>query len=298
VASPCPTLNTVNHPRTFERFVGVDLGGGKGKTTAIAVLRRDFDPGEHVLVERLEPRRGHVPLFDAALLEEIRAAGPKSLLAVDAPLTLTACLRCTLATCPGEAACVDPTVITMRQLTNDLPEDRNSRRGKPVFTPYTQRATEIYLQQKRGLMPRETLGQGMGPLTARAAHLVKALGDTHRLDENLIEVYPKATIAWLPRLKGVRSDRSAQLESIYKRDHEEQQTRALILEALSDVLRFGPGIWREECVRSDHLFDAVMCALTGYFWAVEGWEKPTDLGELPRADGWIWAPPPGNGSPA
>ena len=295
MGAPCSTLEAVK-PRTFERFVGVDLGGGKGKNTAIAVLRRDFDPGEHLVVEHLEPRRGHAPLFDAALLAEIRAAGPRSLLAIDAPLTLTACLRCTLASCPGESACVDPAVVTMRKLTQDAPEDRHSRRGKPVFTPYTQRATEIYLQQKRGMVPRETLGQGMGPLTARAAHLVKALGDTHRLDENMIEVYPKATIAWLPMLRGVRSDRSAQLESIYKRDHEEQQTRALILENLSNVLRFGPGIWREECVRSDHLFDAVMCALTGYFWAVEGWEKPSELEGLPPGDGWIWAPPPAGSS--
>ena len=29
-------------------------------------------------------------------------------------------------------------------------------------------------------------------------------------------------------------------------------------------LSFAPGVWREECVQSDHAFDAIICAYTGY----------------------------------
>ena len=48
-----------------------------------------------------------------------------------------------------------------------------------------------------GIAAREGLGQGTGPLAARAAHLVRALADRFTLNENLIEVYPKATLVAL-----------------------------------------------------------------------------------------------------
>src|SRR5439155_14831505 len=97
--------------------------------------------------------------------------------------------------CPGRDSCVDPAVIEMRRLYGAVdPASRASRRGKPPLTPYTQRATEVYLHRRRGIQPRETLGQGMGPLTARAAHLLRALADRFRLHENVIEVYPRATL--------------------------------------------------------------------------------------------------------
>ena len=44
---------------SFERFIGVDLGGGKGKKTALAVLERRDDG---VAVVGLLPRSGDVPL--------------------------------------------------------------------------------------------------------------------------------------------------------------------------------------------------------------------------------------------
>lgn len=275
--------------RRFARYVGVDLGGGKGKTTAVALLRPPPHPGAPLVIERLEPRRGVEPLFDDNLLPWLRELGPEALLAVDAPLTLPACLRCQVPVCPGLAACVDPSVAVMRALTGD--GSAQARRSKPAFTPYTQRATEVYLHHRHGLVPRETLGQGMGPLTARAQHLVRALGDTHRVGENLIEVYPRATLRWLPQLSRLRAERATELSRRYKKHVDERETRVRILDELSAYVEFSPGIWREECVRSDHHFDAVICALTGYLWAAEAWQLPPEVRELPHADGWIWTPP-------
>ena len=46
---------------------------------------------------------------------------------------------------------------------------------------------------------------------------------------------------------------------------------------------------REEVLRNDHCFDALLSAYTAYLWARDGWDKPEDVQGL-EADGWIWAP--------
>jgi hypothetical protein len=279
--------------RKFNHVLGIDLGGGKGKKTALATLRVD---GSAATVVDIAPRSGAVPFYDPTLLETIRAYGDETLLCIDAPLTLPPCLRCTVPVCPGQDVCVDPSVVEMRALAAEAAEtrhaddpfprmSRDTRRGKPSITPYTQRSTEVYLAANVGIAAREGLGQGTGPLAARAAHLVRALADRFTLNENLIEAYPKATLVALG------------LGTPFKKHMRERETRARILESLSDELRFGPGVWRERCIQSDHLFEAVICAFTGFLWARDGWELPaTASGRDPAErlrDGWIWTPPVG-----
>ena len=259
--------------RTFKRFLGVDLGGGKGKKTALALLEIGCGPG--VTAVELVPRAGAVPLYDAALIDTIRTLGTDAVVCVDAPLTLPPCLRCNVPVCPGQDACVDPTVVEMKRLCPPSPANRDARRGKPSVTPYTQRATEVYLHKRRGVLPRETLGQGMGPLTARAAHLLRALADRFHLNQNLIEVYPRATLELLGFCQPYKKNVDRRIE---------------ILARLPDLV-FGPGVWREECRKSDHLFDAIVCAYTGYLWARQGWSLPDDASEMMLRDGWIWVPP-------
>ncbi len=257
----------------FERFLGVDLGGGKGKKTAVAVLERREDG---IAVVALLPRSGDAPLYDAGLIEELRSRASGALLCVDAPLTLPPCLRCAEQVCPGQDRCVDPAVVEMRRLAGSaLVPSRDHRRGKPAVTPYTQRVTEVYLRERRAVIPRETLGQGMGPLTARASHLLRALAGHFRLDDNAIEVYPKATLALL------------QLSDPYKK---QADARLRLLERMQG-LSFAPGVWREECVQSDHAFDAIVCAYTGYLYARDDWQLPAGCAVNPSRDGWIWVPP-------
>jgi hypothetical protein len=276
------TLRNSVKPRHFNHVVGVDLGGGKGKKTALATLR--VDTAGATVVE-IAPREGERPFYDTTLVETIRQFGEDTLLCLDAPLTLPPCLRCTVPVCPGQTACVDPAVVAMRAIVAEAAEadpelsgGRNGRRGKPPVTPYTQRATEVYLAHRLGIVPREALGQGTGPLAARAAHLSRALADRFTLNETLLEVYPKGTLAALGFTKP------------YKKHLHERETRAHILEQLSGDLRFGPGVWRELCVQSDHLFEAVVCAYTGYLWARDAWTAPAAHEGL-VAGGWIWTPP-------
>lgn len=256
----------------FTRFIGVDLGGGRGKKTALAVLERS---PEGVTVTRLAPRAKEAPLYDKALIATIRSYADGAVVCVDAPLTLPPCLRCTEPVCPGQEACIDAEVIAMRALATVDPADkRDHRRGKPVITPYTQRATDLYLR-KRGLLARETLGQGMGPLAARAAHLTRALAPAFRLNENLVEVYPRATLD----LIGFREPYKKRVDR-----------RIDILAALPD-LTFGPGVWREQCRQSDHVFDAVLCAYTGYLRDRDGWQISALAADQIDPQGWIWVPP-------
>jgi predicted nuclease with RNAse H fold len=296
--------------RKFGTFLGVDLGGGKGKTTAVARLRVGSNDGEPLqVVEVGTARGGRDPWYDEILLDYLGPYATDAVLAIDAPLTTTACVRCRETVCPGMAACVDPAVVWFRTAGSELvalsrPEERDqvvavpaggrARHApvpagpppvKPHTTPYTQRATEVVLHRQQGIMPRETLGQGMGPLTARAAHLTRALARFgYQLNQNLLEVYPKATIT---KLWGAEAARN------YKRRAGTWEERARILESLADELEFAPEsrMARETCLQNDHCFDAVICAYTAYLWARDGWTMPEAHRDVFSVDGWIWAPP-------
>jgi predicted nuclease with RNAse H fold len=274
-----PLVATRTMEKAFTRFIGVDLGGGKGKKTALAVLERTRDG---VTVTQLCPRAKEAPLYDDALISALLSRAENSVVCVDAPLTLPPCLRCTEPVCPGQRACVDAEVLTMRGFaTPDPGTGRDLRRGKPVVTPYTQRATDLYLRS-RGIRARETLGQAMGPVAARAAHLVRALGQRFRLNHNLVEVFPKATL----ELLGFREPYKKRVDR-----------RIDILASLRD-LSFGPGVWREQCRQSDHIFDAVVCAYTGYLRTRDSWQISATGCDPVDPRGWIWVPPEATQAPA
>lgn len=252
------------------RFIGIDLGGGKGKKTALAVLDRTQDG---VTVVELHPRRDEDPLYDGSLIATLRSIGQGAVVCIDAPLTLPPCVRCQVP-CPGQQNCIDPEVAVLRSLSAP-PAVSSGKARKPSITPYTQRATEAYLLHRRGIMAREALGQGMGPLTARACFLVRALAGDFRLHADLIEVFPRATL----ELLGFRTPYKKRVD-----------TRIEILARLRD-LSFAPGVWREECRQSDHIFDAVLCAYTGYLRWRDGWQAWSEATALPQEAGWIWVPP-------
>ena len=98
--------------RAFSRFVGVDLGGGRGKTTAIAEVRSGAAGAEVIEVATRSSRQ---PWTDDTLVNRL-AEGDSSgrVIAIDAPLTQTACGRCERPVCPGMEACADPTVVWLR----------------------------------------------------------------------------------------------------------------------------------------------------------------------------------------
>ena len=312
---------------SFRRFIGVSLGGGRGKTTAVARVELHED-GTYVLVEaRVKgEHRGGGPadvtpgsFRDGPLQDYIRAhLDDETVVAMDAPLTLPPCIRCALA-CPGVEACEVPVVQWMRRHGAPLSIHRGRRdAGKPHVTPYTQRATEILLEHAT-LQPREALGQGMGPLAARAAFLRRAMSPQLRLHENLIEVHPRATVTRLFGKEVERATRHGALEDVWRH-------RKTVLANLVVPLEFRQ-VWPELVVRNAHVFASVVGAVSASLWAAQGWRGPGDLlegveraspgdaaegatrgqpgakrgqalipaiehlGDLWREDGWIWTPP-------
>jgi len=265
--------------RHFNRVVGIDLGGGKGKHTAVAI--GEVTPTGLEIQHYGTRGAGGLPYYDHVLCDLLAAQPPRTLVAMGAPLGLPACVRCTLARCPGISACADPAVKWMVGQGVALERTHRPRapRNKPLITPYTQRVCEILLRCQKNILPRETLGQGMGPLTARAHHLSKAVAPRYRLGESLIEVYPKATIHQLAGSETARH---------YKRHPSTWALRAGLLEQWAGSLEFAT--WREESLRCDHSFDAVVCAYTGYLWATCGWILPDDYSEIAAVEGWIWIP--------
>jgi hypothetical protein len=288
----------------YTTFVGVDLGGAKGKSTAVARLRRvDGEPGV-IAVDEVRTRfRGAEPWGDDALVDYVTSLGDGVVVAIDAPLTVPACVRCVRPACPGYQACEDPATVWLRTAGAELREqamaaDRDRIAAVPAgavasapppstaraMAPYTHRCTEVFLHFGRDLVPRENLSQATSPIAARAAHLRRVLASHgFALHENLLEVSPRVTVH---ALFGSRRARG------YKRDADPWQTRAAIVEELGERLRFSPSsrLAREEVLRNDHCFDALLAGYTAYLWALEGWTMP----EGPFAeDGWIVAPPAG-----
>jgi predicted nuclease with RNAse H fold len=276
--------------RAFSRFVGVDLGGGRGKTTAVAELR--MGPSGAEVIE-VATRAGRLPWTDDTLIGRLAVPDPERVIAVDAPLTTPACGRCDRPVCPGTEACVEPAVVWLRTEGRGLVQKvaaesvGGGRRARPQhaaqarLAPYTHRATDVVMTYQRGRLPVSSLGTATHTITARASQLRRRLsGAGYQLHGNLLEVSPAATIA---ALCGVREARG------YKRDADPWRTRALVLEQFAD-LSFAPQsrMAREDVLRNDHCFDAVISAYTAYLWARDGWELPPG----PFAeDGWIFAPP-------
>jgi hypothetical protein len=288
--------------RRFSTFVGIDLGGARGKTTAVARLA-SVEGG--VTVQEVTTRhQGGEPWHDAALLDYLSNLGQPAVVAINAPLTVPACVRCTLPACPGRDACADPAVqwlyregaaLVDEALESDgdriavIPSSHGYRgfssvpptRSRPRIEPYMHRAAEVALHYGRGLLPRDALGAGTGPIAARAGHLRRLLASRgFELHRDLLEVSSRATVQ---ALFGAQKARG------YKRDADPWRTRAEIIEELGD-LGFAPSsrLAKEDVLRNDHCFEALLSGYTAYLWARDGWSLPSDVFAV---DGWIWVPP-------
>ena len=151
---------------------------------------------------------------------------------------------------------------------------------KPKYTPYTQRALGGAAARGSQNPAARDARPGHGPADGarRVPDRARSV-DTHRLDENLIEVYPKATLTQLfarAHRGRATSDRATR-----------RRRGCEILNALDDLASHRAR-GASTGLANDHKFDAVICAYTAYLWSRGACLEPTNA--TVRDDGWIWFP--------
>ena len=162
-------------------------------------------------------------------------------------------------------------------------QHRKHIRRKPrtkLFTPYTQRAAEIYLSTElaEGVYPLETLGANIAPLTARAHFLIRRLPAKIKT----IEVYPKLSVLRVG--EGMKISKSHL--NHYKHQIGGDESRQIILQNF--VKRDLVFIYQQDflkLIENMNSFDAFFSAFTGFLKFKGQCEAPPK--DFPKAEGWI-----------
>lgn len=259
------------------RFIGIDLSGGKNDRTSLAVL--DYYPREKKLFlthvyEKID-QAGDVSA-DQALFEIIKEHQENlEYLCIDAPLKFPVCMRCDLV-CPGYERCKVKEIGWMWKQHKVL---KSKRPRAKLFTPYTQRAAEIYINTEtpEGIAPMETLGANIAPLTARAHFLVRRFPNL-----KAIEVFPKLSVLRIGQSMKIAKSHLHH----YKHQMGGDESRQVILQNLlkHDIVF----IYQQDylkLIENAHSFDAFISAFTGFLKYNGQCEEPPK--DFPMADGWI-----------
>jgi hypothetical protein len=169
-------------------FAGISLAGGKTDKTCLALVEY-YPEQQKIFLSRLFERiRTENEVSADQQLHQLLIQGPTKLdlIAFDVPLTFPVCLECKLS-CPGYEACGEDEIKWMWKQQRKANE---KKKPKKLFTPYTQRAVELYLSgeiEEVFHLPH-AMGANIAPLTSRARFVAR------RLQAPTIEVYPKLSI--------------------------------------------------------------------------------------------------------
>lgn len=260
-------------------FIGISLGGGKTDKTCLSVIE-------------YYPLQGKI--FLSRLFDKIKSEGevsadlqihrlitqcppPVESVAFDVPLKLPKCATCVLK-CPGYESCTEPEIQWMWKRYR-----KNAKVKSPprLFTPYTERCVEQYLQSEleETFHLSHALGANLAPLTARARFL------TRRLKKTTIEIYPKLSL-W--RIGSALNMPKSDLR-FHRHWESGHNSRRMILEKMMDRnLAF---IYDQDVkilIESPQAFDSFLCALTGLL-SYLGHCEPRPKG-FPKSESWIEIP--------
>lgn len=261
------------------RFIGIALSGGKSDKTCFAVLEY-FPEHKKVFLARLfEKIKTEAEISaDSKIIEHIEEyKGQIETIAMDVPLTLPTCLTCRL-NCPGHEICHVPQVQWMRDKYKDI---LKTKRPQKLFTPYTQRCAEVFLnhEMEESFETQHALGANLAPLTARALFLQK------RIKGNLIQVATKASI-W-------RLGLQAKVAKSHLRSHRHSvggdESRRVILNSIAEEKNIF--IYHQDTkimVDNNHAFEAFVCAYTAFLKFKKLTEpKPKNF---PKNEAWVEFP--------
>ncbi|MGE4131221.1 MAG: DUF429 domain-containing protein [Bdellovibrionales bacterium] len=263
----------------FHRFIGIALGGGKTDKTCLSVI--EYYPAQHkIFLSRLFDRiktEGDISADWQIHKLITKCPPPVESVAFDVPLKMPKCVTCRLK-CPGYELCQEPEILWMWKHYRQSEKKKSPAR---LFTPYTERCVEQYLQSQleEPFHLPHSLGANFAPLTARARFI------TRRLKFNTVEVYPKLSL-W-------RIGASLQLPKSHLRLHRHweggRESRQAILDKMMDRnLAFIYDQDVRNLVESPQAFDSFICALTGLL-SFLGACEPRPRG-FPKKESWIEIP--------
>lgn len=262
----------------FVRFLGLSISGGKSDKACLAVV--DYYPESN----RLFLNR----IFDRIKAEEFISADHKvheliqqfsenaHSLGMDVPLSLPVCVRCELP-CPGYETCTVPQIKWMRAIY----QESDKPKPKKMFTPYTQRPLDLWLQENMddGIDVQHALGANLAPLVARA-HFIR-----RRLALDVFEAHPRIAVWRLgQQLKVNRS----QLK-VYRNSVGGDEARRIFLQAMSDQLKvFFYHHDLKLMTENFHAFESFLCAFTGYLR--HGNQTQKRPASFPKNEVWVELP--------
>lgn len=260
-------------------FLGVSLGGGKTDKTCLALV--DYYPEQNkIFLSRLFEKVGSVGEVSSDLqvhniINEL--PGRVENVAFDVPLQLPKCLRCKLK-CPGFESCSEPEI---KWLWKHYRKRNQKKKPRKLFTPYTERCVEFYMQTEleEVFHPPHALGANMAPLTARA-HFIN-----RRLKVPSVEVYAKLSL-W-------RIGRALNISKNHLRFHRHsfggEESRKIILQKLIEKdIAFLYVQDVKNMTNNTHSFEAFVCALTAVLHFKGQCEpRPKDF---PKSEGWVCMP--------
>jgi len=185
------------------------------------------------------------------------------------------CVTCRL-TCPGYENCKEKEIVWMWK---QHAKYKKKKKRVKLFTPYTQRAAEMYIasELEAEFHPQEALGSNMAPLTARAQYLLKRLPKG-----KLMEIFPKLSVSRIGQ--SLKLNRS-HLDH-YKHQVGGVESRQIFLQAL--LKRDIVFIYQQDfqkLIDNINSFDSFIAAFTGFLKFKDQCEEiPKDF---PKGEGWI-----------
>lgn len=240
-------------------YIGIDLGGRKGKSTYVSMLE----------VRNMLPRVVDVkqvpPMGDEFILQYILNSHDLGAVGFDSPFQLPVCLRCS-EKCPGMELCRNP-----------IKEEILRKGGNP----YAQRMTELYISDRFvEIRPMQTMA--LGQIVSRMIYLLKRLEVLSVPREKILEIYPKASLLALG--KALRIGEIVELIKGYKKDGAAYRKR--LIEALSPLIDFGH--YDDVCAESHDAFDSTISGYTAFLADIGlAVSRPERVYEQ---DGWIEIP--------
>jgi len=263
----------------FVRFLGLSLSGGKSDKACLAVVDY-YQDSKRLFLNRI---------FDRIKAEEFISADHKvheliqqfsencQWLLMDVPLSFPHCLRCELV-CPGYETCIVPEIKWMRAIY----QGTEKRKPKKMFTPYTQRPVDLWLQEngEDGIDIQHTFGANLAPLVARAHFIRRRLGSLQ-----CFEAHPKTAVYRL----GVELKVNKSQLKVYRNSVGGDEARRIFLQAMSDKMGIFFYVHDLKLMTENfHAFESFICAFTG-FLKHQGLTQSRPSG-FPRSEGWVEIP--------